>query len=352
MKKIFSILMVAAFLFAIIGCSKKEAAKSEEDRVTFEFELNTDAGGKEAKEAKLYVPYPRTERQQDISDVVISGNYDKYEIKEDAESGAAYVYAQWADIGKIADAPKMTFAFNVDSHFTKGAPLKTGKEQIPDDIKKYLQASRYIPCDDAALVANAEEAVGNSKTMLEKARAVYEWTVANTYRNASIVGCGLGQPLVTLNEDGGGGKCADISSVFVAVLRAAGIPAREVYGLRIAGKDGEITGDFHCWSEFYLPDTGWVQADPADVRKAMLVENLQLDDPKTGEWKEFFWNGDNLYRIIVSRADKGLRFDPPQSGEALDYFMYPFAQVDGTTLNYFDNKNFVYTVTYQKGKKE
>jgi transglutaminase-like putative cysteine protease len=342
MKRVLGVLVATSLLFTVLTCRKKEVATREKNLVTYEFELKTDEG---AKEAKLFVPYPRSESQQDISGIEISGNYDKYEIKEDEKNGASYIYANWT---KIKETPKMTFAFNVDSHFSKGPPLKDGGDKIPDDIKQYLQASRYIPCDDAALIAYAQEAVGNSKTMLEKARAVYEWTIVNTYRNAAIMGCGLGQPLVTLNENGGGGKCADISSVFVAVLRAAGIPAREVYGLRIAGKDGEITGDFHCWSEFYLPGTGWVQADPADVRKAMLVENLQLDDPKTGEWTEFFWNGDNLFRIIVSRSDKGLLFDPPQSGEALDYFMYPFAQVDGTTLNYFDNKNFAYTVSFNK----
>jgi transglutaminase-like putative cysteine protease len=333
------ITMAVGLLF--FSCLTTDAGKTERNIVTYEFELKTDDG---AKEAKLWVPYPRSENSQDISSIEISGNYNKYEIKNDDKTGASYLYAEWREIKEV---PKMTFAFNVDSHFTKGVALKDGGNIIPDDIKPYLQASRYIPCDDATLIAYAQEAAGNAQTILEKARAIYEWTISNTYRNALIIGCGLGQPLVTLNEYGGGGKCADISSVFVAVLRAAGVPAREVYGLRIAGNDGVITGDFHCWSEFYLPGTGWVQADPADVRKAMLAEDLQLDDPKTGEWTEFFWNGDNLFRIILSRSDKGLHFDPPQNGEPLNYFMYPFAQVDGETLNYFDNQNFAYVLSFK-----
>ena len=47
-----------------------------------------------------------------------------------------------------------------------------------------------------------------------------------------------------------GGKCADIHSVFVALARAAGVPAREIFGLRLpSGKTGEITKWQHCWAE-------------------------------------------------------------------------------------------------------
>ncbi|MDR2134550.1 MAG: hypothetical protein LBP27_05525, partial [Treponema sp.] len=71
------------------------------------------------------------------------------------------------------------------------------------------------------------------------------------------------------------------------------------------------------------------------------------DDPATKEWTEFFWNGDNLFRIILSRADYGVLLDPSQNGEALEYFMYPFAVLDGEPLNYFDYKSFEYTVSFR-----
>ena len=110
---------------------------------------------------------------------------------------------------------------------------------------------------------------------MKRAYAVYSWVVENTFRDEGVKeGCGLGLPIRTLQDLKGGGKCADISAVFVTLARAAGIPARDVYGLRIAApKTGEITGNYHCWAEFYLPGTGWVPADPADVRKAILVKS-------------------------------------------------------------------------------
>ena len=118
--------------------------------------------------------------------------------------------------------------------------------------------------------------------MLEKARAIYDWTCENTYRDPDTRGCGKGDVCALLKKPGG--KCTDISSVFVALARAAGVPAREIFGIRLGKKaEEDITGWQHCWAEFYLPGYGWVPADPADVRKAMLVEKLKPEDKRTNE---------------------------------------------------------------------
>jgi transglutaminase-like putative cysteine protease len=331
----------------ILALSPSFAARAagKSGTVTYEFEIRAPEG---AKEARLWIPYPRTDANQHISDVKVSGNFTKSATREDKRNKTEYLYAEW---GKIGGTPKLVFSFHVDSRYRKGGPLKDGGNAIPDDIRPYLDANQYIPCLDPKITASAKEAVGSAGTVLEKARAVYDWTIAHTFRNPDVKGCGLGRAIETLTMARGGGKCADISSVFVTVLRAAGVPSRDVFGLRIPGKDGEISGDFHCWSEFYLPGTGWVQADPADVRKAMLIEKLALGDPKTREWTEFFWNGDDLFRIALNRGDRGLVFEPAQQGEPLEYFMYPFAQVDGRTLDYFDYKTFSYKVSFKGDQK-
>jgi transglutaminase-like putative cysteine protease len=339
-----SFAMAAALLavLAVLGLAlPSPAAAGKSGTVTYEFEIK-DAEG--AKSARLWLPYPVSDANQDIGEPTVTGNYKNYEIKDDTASGTKYLTAIWENAG---ETPRLTFAFHVDSHYSKGAPLKEGGEIVPPEIQPYLEANSYIPCLDPEIVANAKEATASAKTLLEKARGVYDWTIVHTFRNPDVKGCGLGRAIETLTKAKGGGKCADISSVFVTILRAAGVPGRDVFGLRIPGKDGEITGDFHCWSEFYLPGTGWVQADPADVRKAMLVENLELLDPATKKSAEFFWNGDDLFRIALNRGDRGLIFNPPQTGEPLEYFMYPFGEVDGRRLDYFDPKAFGYKVTFQ-----
>ena len=336
--KLLRCLLLASCL--TLGLAMQAQAKGK-GVVTYDVSIKDVAKG---KPVSLWIPYPLSDASQQITDVNISGNYEKQGIYRDAASSAVYLYAYWA---KATETPVLRMSFHVDSHFKKGDALRDGGTAIPVDVRPYLAATTFIPSDNAQILAYAKEATAGKKTLLEKARGVYQWTIQNTFRDPDVKGCGLGQALATMTKAKGGGKCADISSVFVAVARAAGIPARDVFGLRGSGKSGEMTGDFHCWAEFYLPGTGWVMADPADVRKAMLVEKLELGDKRTKESTEFFWNGDDLFRIALSRADRGVLFSPQQKGGPLDYFMYPYAEVDGKALDYRDPKNFTYTVTFK-----
>ncbi len=76
----------------------------------------------------------------------------------------------------------------------------------------------------------------------------------------------------------------------------------------------------------------------------MLVHNLELKDAV--DWRKFFWGGDDLFRVVLENNSRGVIFEPAQKGDPLNYFMYPFAQVDGKSLNFFDAKEFSYTVSY------
>ena len=79
-----------------------------------------------------------------------------------------------------------------------------------------------------------------------------------------------------------GGKCADLNALFVGLARAVGIPARDVYGMRVVPSQwgykslgagsSDITRAQHCRAEFHTAALGWVPVDPADVRKVVLEE--------------------------------------------------------------------------------
>ena len=113
----------------------------------------------------------------------------------------------------------------------------------------------------------------------------------NPFRDPKVRGCGRGDIRFMLESGDMGGKCADINALYVGLARAVGIPARHVYGLRIAkSQEGyksiglasdKATKGQHCRAEIYLKDYGWVPVDPADVRKVALEEppgNLTLND--------------------------------------------------------------------------
>jgi transglutaminase-like putative cysteine protease len=270
--------------------------------------------------------------------MTVSGNYTSSGVYRDSNSEAVYLYAAWTN---PKDRPLLTMQFHISQADRRNATLKDSGKDYPELVARYLASSDAVPSDSSEMKAIAQKIIEGKKGTLEKAEAVYDWVVENTFRDPNVKGCGLGIPSRTLNQCDGGGKCADLSTVFVTLARAAGIPAKDVYGIRLgAPKDGDVTSGFHCWAEFYLPGTGWVMVDPADVRKMMLVHNLELKD--AGEWRKFFWGGDDLFRLVLQKNSRNVMLNG--SGNKLNYFMYPAAQVDDKMLNYFDASAFSYKV--------
>ncbi|CCH50199.1 transglutaminase-like domain-containing protein [Pseudodesulfovibrio piezophilus] len=297
----------------------------------------------ETKTVNVWIPYPLSNDAQKITDLKVDGNFATSSVYRDEKSGAMFLYAGWP---AVAGQPELTMSFHADLSSRKVASIKESNLPIPAPIKEeYLKSTLEIPVK--AFTEQAQKVVAGKKTILEKARAIYDWTVDNTVRDPNVTGCGLAKPGRTLYECEGGGKCADISAVFVTMARAAGVPARDVYGLRLGSpKTGDVTSGYHCWAEFYLPGTGWVPADPADVRKMMLVHDLKMGDKAVEEWREFFWGGDDLFRVTLNKGARGVVLTPAQQGAPINYMMYPYAEVDGKPLNYFDSSAFTYSVNY------
>jgi len=281
-----------------------------------------------------------------------------------AEGGTAKLIESSADsLGIIAaEFPAGVMpALTVTSRITTknvvvdlSAPGKAPKED-PAELKHFLRATKLMPTD-GIVRATATEITKGSNTDVEKARAIYEWIVENTSRNPKTRGCGLGDIRFMLETKDLGGKCADLNALYVGLARAAGLPARDVYGIRIAksemgykslGTSSEIvTKAQHCRAEVYLSGYGWVPVDPADVRKVVLEEppgNRPLDDEMVkkararlfGSW-EMNWMAYNFAHDVAL----------PGSGSAsLGFLMYPQAETADGRLDCLDPVNFKYEIT-------
>jgi len=295
------------------------------------------------KDVQLWIPYPVTDEHQNISNVKIAGDYDEAAVYTDRTFKTPMLYARWENGNK---SRKLKFSFDVKrQEVIKRDFPATEAAWDPADYSLYLASTRLGPVD-GGVKKLAEKITAGQTTVLGKAKAIYDWTCENTYRNPETRGCGLGDVYKLLKEPGG--KCTDISSIFVALARAAGVPAREVFGLRQGKKPvQDISKWQHCWAEFYLPGYGWVPVDPADVRKMMLKQNLKLSDSRTKEYRAYFWGGIDPYRIKLGEG-RDLTLNPPQAGQPVNYLMYPFAQVGDKTLDWLDPAAFKYTITYKQ----
>jgi transglutaminase-like putative cysteine protease len=216
-------------------------------------------------------------------------------------------------------------------------------------------ATNLMPTD-GIVKTTADKIVSGAGNDLEKARRIYEWVVENTQRDAKTRGCGVGDVAALLKSNNLAGKCADLNALYVGLARAAGLPARDVYGLRVApskfgykslGAGTEIvTKAQHCRAEVYLSGFGWVPVDPADVRKVMLEEpptNLPLSDPKVvnarktlfGAW-ETNWLAYNVAHDVAL---------PGSTGPAVDFLMYPQAETTAGRLDCLEPDAFAYKIT-------
>jgi transglutaminase-like putative cysteine protease len=223
------------------------------------------------------------------------------------------------------------------------------------ELDYFLQPSRYVPTD-GIVKQTALKATAGATTDIDKARAIYEWIVENTFRDPKIRGCGRGDIRAMLESGNMGGKCADLNALYVGMARSVGLPARHVYGLRIAASDrgykslgvatGVATKGQHCRAEVYLREHGWVPVDPADVRKVVLEEppgNRALKDEVVsraraslfGSW-EMNWMAYNYAHDVTL---------PGSAGNPLVYFMYPQAETSAGRVDPFDPDSFKYKIT-------
>ena len=150
----------------------------------------------------------------------------------------------------------------------------------------------------------------------------------------------------------------DVNSVFVALCRAEGIPARNLFGMRFTPAYGP-----NCRAEFYLPGYGWVVADPALAIKQSWgheEEYIGAGAPKAETWKQIklqYWgNGEENW--LCNNSGRDITLTPKQSmvpGEPLDVlnadgtinlFMFPYGEFDGQYIPCRDAENFHYEFSY------
>jgi len=159
-------------------------------------------------------------------------------------------------------------------------PPKTAKASAAE-LEFFRRPTRLLPTD-GIVRDTAAEITKSSVTDVDKARAIYEWIVENTFRNPKTRGCGIGDIRFMLESRDLSGKCADLNALYVGLARAAGLPARDVYGVRVApsrlgykslgASSATISKAQHCRAQVYLEKYGWTPVDPADVRKVVLEE--------------------------------------------------------------------------------
>jgi transglutaminase-like putative cysteine protease len=277
----------------------------------------------------------------------------------DPRSGADMLHVAWA-AGEAAPVVEVTSRVATRDRAVELARPGDAPALSAAERAFHLAATELIPTD-GIVKQTADKITAGATTDVDKARAIYEWIVENTYRDADVRGCGIGDITLMLKTGHLGGKCADINALLVGLARAAELPARDVYGVRVAPSrfgykslgagSAIVTKAQHCRAEVWLSGSGWTPVDPADVRKVVLEEKPQpitLADPLVppvraklfGAW-EMNWLAYNEAQDITL---------PGSNGAKVNFFMYPQGETGGQRLDSLDPDNFKYTITAKELK--
>jgi len=280
-------------------------------------------------------------------------------MEDDDKYGAKMLYVEFAE-SEAKPFIELTSRIQTQNR-AQNWSQKLAVAEDATTLKYWTQPTSLLPTD-GIVRKTALDATKGASTDVQKAQMLYDWIVANTFREPKVRGCGEGDIKTMLETGNLGGKCADLNALFVGMCRSIGIPARDVYGIRmvpsafgyreLGGNPASLKGAQHCRAEVHLTGYGWVGMDPADVAKVMRQETPEwIKSPQNqlvapvnkglfGGW-EGNWMAYNMAHDVAL---------PHSKGPKLGFFMYPAGENAAGRFDSYAPDDFKYQITAKEIK--
>jgi transglutaminase-like putative cysteine protease len=265
------------------------------------------------KRVHIWIPVAQSDAYQEVRIVSSKGDLPVKKARESKYGNEMY-FAETTG----ATQPELHFDVEYDVVRHERVALSTAPHVVAvsltaKDRQEDLQPDALVPI--TGLPADLAAKVTQGKTQpLDKARAIYDYVFTTMRYDKTGTGWGHGDVLYAC--DAKKGNCTDFHSLFIAMARSQGIPARFEIGFPLPPDkhSAEVAG-YHCWADFYVDGKGWI---PVDISEAW----------KHQEKRDYFFGSHDVNRVQFSMG-RDLRLTPPQDGNPLNYFVYPYVEVDG-----------------------
>jgi transglutaminase-like putative cysteine protease len=190
------------------------------------------------------------------------------------------------------------------------------KVQLTDEQRAlFLSANRRVPLEGKPISLLTGLELPDDP--LQLGRVLYNRVDDHVKYDKSQPGYGNGD--VNWVCDSRFGNCTDFHSLFISFSRSRGVPARFEIGFPLPPQRGHgQIGGYHCWAFFHADDQGWV---PVDISEA----------DKHSEMKDYYFGNLTENRVAFTTG-RDINLVPQQSGEPLNYFVFPYVEVDGKLL--------------------
>ncbi len=296
----------------LLPCLVIAGEPSHQRDFTFEYKATVKDIPAGTQKLELWIPVPHDDPYQRITDVHVDTPYPHQILTGD--QGNTMLHLEIAQPKESSVPVTMTFhAVRLERIqpvvLTKANVVKEG------ELSRWLKPDRLVPID-GQIRTWAQEVVdaAHAQTDLEMARAIYNHVVSSVKYDKTGKGWGRGD--IYYACDARRGNCTDFHAIFIGYARAMGIPARFAIGFPLpADRGAGKIGGYHCWAEFYAKGIGWVPVDASEAAK----------NPAK---REYFFGAHDENRVELSKGRDEV-LTPKQQGDPLNYFVYPYAEVDG-----------------------
>jgi hypothetical protein len=300
-------LLRGLFLSVLVVASASPQAGTPERHFTFHYAFsvrNTHPGAP----LRVWIPLAQADEFQSVKVLSQKGDLPLRQTREN-EYGNQMLHAETAK----ADKDEYSFEVVYDVVRRQSSPRGATVLRVADR-QRLLSPDKLVPTTGLPAELAVKQVAGVNGGDYDKGRAIYEYVLANMRYDKTGTGWGHGDTLYACNAKHG--NCTDFHSLFISMARSQNIPSRFEIGFPIPADkhSGDIPG-YHCWADFYTKDHGWV---PVDISEAW----------KHPEQREFFFGhwDDNRVQFSVGRD---LTLSPKQNGDPLNYFVYPYVELDG-----------------------
>lgn len=307
-------LLSLSFFLVPMRCAQAQESSLKSRRVRITYAAEIANVPPDARDVRLWIPFPPGNESQQVSNITVHSDAPA-SIERDDEYGNQIVSLALREPGS---APvRVELQYDVVRRERRNTAA-IGKNPLPkpDSEKledRWLTRDRLVPIDGKVFDL-AQAITRNRNSPLDQARAIYDHTVSTLTYDKSGTGWGRGD--IAYACDAKRGNCTDFHAVFIGLCRARGIPARFEIGVSLPTDktSGEIAG-YHCWADCHLADYGWIPVDCSEAQKHP-------------EQREYFFGSHDEHRVAFSTG-RDIRLSPPQQGERLNFFVYPYAEIDG-----------------------
>ena len=323
-----SLVACALLVFASALPSVAESARAI--RFIYEVKIGPLTGGSEP--AHVFVPLAQSDEHQRVLSRQVTASISG-EVGREEEHGNLFWH------GRLASPEGETIQVRVEYVVERRPYRKEGLATVDRDAvlspaeerraQPYLDDDRLVPVNHAVLEPALSEIRRHASVddKARTARAIYDWLVDNLEYKKVGTGWGNGDAFWACSERYG--NCTDFHSLFNALARSSGIPARFEIGFPIPEDRGRgsIEG-YHCWAQFFLPGVGWV---PVDASEAF----------KHPDRRDEFYGGQGADRIRFTTG-RDLELGPQHTSGPLNYFIYPHVELGGKEWVGLMEKKFTY----------